>query len=393
MAVRLWAKWMLSKVSRDTASGQFIAEIDGLRFIAIFSVILFHLAGYLVQKTGRTPEYDPMAKLLYQGGFGVQLFFVISGAIIALPFAKAYLTGGTPPRLRQYFTRRLTRLEPPYIVNLVVVYLLTYLFAERANNLLPHLLASMGYLHNVTYGSMSTINSVAWSLEVELQFYLLAPLLTAFFMIRSKLARRAVVVGLIAIFSWLDFVITGSPRYDLSILSHAPFFLTGFLLIDLYLTEWNQQPEKSLAWDVLSVSAWLLIVVLLFQGRTGKLLLVVPVFVAYCGAFRGLWSNRLFCQPVIYTIGGMCYTIYLYHCQIISAFGRILLKSGFFHHAPLWIGITAASLILVPIILFISTLLFIFIEKPCMKKNWHLQLMEQWKIGTKARGAYDDGMP
>ena len=43
--------------------------------------------------------------------------------------------------------------------------------------LLPHLLASLGYVHNIVYGVPSTINVVAWSLEIEVQFYILAPAL------------------------------------------------------------------------------------------------------------------------------------------------------------------------------------------------------------------------
>ncbi|MBJ6801945.1 acyltransferase family protein [Geomonas propionica] len=380
MPLRRLAEWVVSRASRDTTSGLFLAEIDGLRFIAIMSVVLFHIAGYLEHMTGKHTPPEGMVKLLYQGAFGVQLFFVISGAVIALPFAKAHLDGNRPPRLRQYFTRRLTRLEPPYLINMVLVYLLLRLFGHHATNLSPHLLASAAYLHNVLYGTMSTINSVAWSLEIELQFYLLAPLFCRVFTLGSKVWRRALLVALIATFSALNQLMTNSPRYELALPGHIQFFFTGFLLIDVYLSDWKQQPRPTAAWDLVSLLCWPLMLALLVQGGAARAFAVIPLFLAYCAAFKGTWSNRFFCTPAIYTIGGMCYTIYLYHCQIITGFGRVLLDHDAVRNAPFGVVMLAASGLLLPLVLFFSTLLFIWIEKPCMRKNWHKDLLEQVRV-------------
>jgi len=369
--------WLLSKTSRDTSTGQFISEIDGLRFIAIFTVLIFHVFEYLSRKIDAHGD-NLLVKLISHGKIGVQLFFVISGFVIALPFAKGHFTGGKLPKIKQYFFRRLTRLEPPYIVNLVIMYLiLISVTSQKTIELFPHFLASLGYLHNIIYGRMSDINHVAWSLEIELQFYVMAPIVTTVFMIRSNMKRRGLLVAAIAAFSIMGFIIDNSARYSLSILSQAQFFLTGFLLVDVYLTEWNQKPIKSVQWDVVSVLAWLAIAALLFAGRSGMLFIMVPMFLAYCAAFKGTWSNRFFCNPIIYTIGGMCYTIYLYHAQMISAFGKLLLKTGILNNISFMSAIMVATLILVPFVLLLCSLFFIYIEKPCMKKGWYLQLYER----------------
>ena len=88
-------------------------------------------------------------------------------------------------------------------------------------------------------------------------------------------------------------------------------------------------------------------------------------------------GNRFFCHPLIYTIGGMCYTIYLYHYQIISAFGRLVIKSEIINHIPVWLSLVLFGLILIPITLMICTLLFVLIEKPCMKREWYLHLFKK----------------
>jgi peptidoglycan/LPS O-acetylase OafA/YrhL len=381
--MRRLIKWLVSKASRDTTSRQFIAEIDGLRFIAIFSVILFHLNWFITSKTGRSDEADFLTKFLSHGHIGVQLFFVISGFVIALPFAKGYLLNGRRPSLRQYLFRRLTRLEPPYIVNLLFRFaLLPLATADTFSDLLPHLLASMGYLHNIIYGSMSRINFVAWSLEIELQFYLLAPLITSVFMIRSKIGRRLLLVALIIIFPLIASALNGFPRVNLSILSAAHYFLTGFLLVDIYLIEWDQNPAKSWHWDLVSVLSWAAVVALLYQGAEESLI-VIPTFFAYVAAFKGVLSNRFFCQPVIYIIGGMCYTLYLYHYSVISAICRLLIRVEFLNQLPAWLEIIVAGLVIVPAILLSGALLFILIEKPCMKKDWHIKLLGRFKQGLE----------
>ena len=60
-------KSLLNKASRSTSTGQFIAEIDGLRFVAILSVFLFHMSGYVTNKTGQISNNDFLSnqKLLF----------------------------------------------------------------------------------------------------------------------------------------------------------------------------------------------------------------------------------------------------------------------------------------------------------------------------------------
>jgi len=377
--MRRGIKWLVSRASRDTTSGQFIAEIDGLRFIAIFSVILFHLNWFITSKTGRPEAGDIFTGFLSNGHIGVRLFFVISGFVIALPFAKGHLLNGKKPSLRQYFFRRLTRLEPPYIVNLLFRFcLLPLSTTDTFNGLFPHLLASIGYLHNMIYGTMSKINFVAWSLEIELQFYLLAPLVTSVFMIRSKVGRRVLLVLFIIILPLIAHALNGYPRVNLSILSAAHYFLAGFLLVDIYVIEWSQNPAKSWHWDMVSVLAWAAIVVLLYQDG-GEDFIVIPTFLAYAAAFKGVLSNRFFCQPGIYIVGGMCYTLYLYHYSVISSIGRLLIRVGFLNQLPVGLEIALAGLVIVPAVLLFGTIMFILVEKPCMKKDWHIRLMKRFK--------------
>ena len=101
-----------------------------------------------------------------------------------------------------------------------------------ASGLLPHLAASLVYMHNAIYSTMSTITPIAWSLEVEVQFYLLAPLLALIFMLRSGV-RKGVLIAAIIATSLLQYALELSK---LTLLGNLQYFLVGFLVLELRLT-------------------------------------------------------------------------------------------------------------------------------------------------------------
>ena len=106
--------WSLRRI---TSGSSWIPEIDGLRFIAIALVVLFHLAAQVSAKSHitftRHDWYAGLFAIFERGDIGVRIFFVISGFILGRPFARHYLLGHARPSLRSYYLRRITRLEPP----------------------------------------------------------------------------------------------------------------------------------------------------------------------------------------------------------------------------------------------------------------------------------------
>ncbi len=279
--------WLIDRISRVTSSGRFVREIDGLRFFAIAGVVFCHVNNDLI--AARPGRYDLRGEefwswLFQNGSVGVHLFFVISGFVLALPFAEHYLCKTRRPTLGRYLLRRLTRLEPPYFANLAVFALLRLiLLHESIHTTLPHLLASMFYVHNLVYRSSSTINQVAWSLEIEVQFYLLGPLMAKLFLVRGTHLRRLVIVGIGCLFAVGQSLIpVGSVLYSytqMSILYNIQFFLAGFLLVDIFLVTWKQQPARSVKWDILGTLAWIAMIPVLryrvFDGVVMPCLMVV----------------------------------------------------------------------------------------------------------------------
>jgi peptidoglycan/LPS O-acetylase OafA/YrhL len=369
---------LIGHLRRITTSGRFIPEVDGIRFIAIGAVILFHLNGYMLARVADAyPDHSTswLARLALHGDYGVQLFYVLSGFILGLPFARMHLLGGPPVRLRAYFLRRVTRLEPPYLLNLLLMFAALVLFkGASATVLAPHLAASAVYQHSLIYGEMSLINGVAWSLEVEIQFYVLVPLLTAVFTIRNAMARRSIIVAAI-VAAALVHLIPGAVlgRASMTILYFVGYFLAGFLLVDVYLVDWRERPTRHWRWDLVAIVAWSAICWTVQNALVAAFALPLLLVIAYASLFRGVAVRALLTHPVITTIGGMCYTIYLYHFVLLAAGGRFTMRlpmPGSYSGA-----LTVQLILLGPVVIVASAVLFLLVERPCMRRDWPQRLV------------------
>jgi peptidoglycan/LPS O-acetylase OafA/YrhL len=379
---------LTQKLSRVSVSTRFVPEIDGLRFFAIGSVVLYHLLGIVSVRQFATwqPErfaaYFPL-NWLTKGYFGVPLFFAISGFVLAMPFAEHYLHGREVLPLRSYYLRRLARLGPPYVLNLVFLFMVLISLGHLRFADWPHLLASICYVHDIAYGCQSTVNGVAWSLETEVQFYLVAPFLAAvLFRIPGKNVRRSILLGLILtasvaveIFMPADVDRWNGDAWRMSLLNYLQYFLVGFLLVDFYLCDWRGKPasENRWAWDTVGVLAWIFLWSNVAGGALSRVLLPPAMLLAYVAAFRGRWLNAIVRNPLVFTVGGMCYTIYLWHQPIMMTWGKFGLRWTWLTGAPLLLNVAIQFAIGTLLVVGVGCVLFALTERPFMRKEWYRQ--------------------
>jgi peptidoglycan/LPS O-acetylase OafA/YrhL len=379
---------LLAPFARVTGAARFIAEIDGLRFVAISTVLLFHLAVDLLAKAPERwaiPGAGLLRAVVMNGFHGVEIFFVVSGFVLSMPYAAHHLLGRPAIPLGAYLLRRLTRLEPPYLLSLAVMFaLLVVVKGQSASGLLPHLGASAVYLHNLVFREESPINNVAWSLEVEIQFYALVPLLSHLFAIRSKLLRRGTIAALAVASVLLEaFVLSPGQLAWLTVLRFGHFFLAGFLLADLYLTDWGERPAHTPAWDLVTLAGWpALVWTWTAFGREplpGEHPALLPAaafpvlaLLLAMAAFRGRWTSRLLSNPWLTAYGGMCYSIYLVHNPV---FGVVLrLTNGLSPFGAWEANFLLQALVVLPLASIPAAIFFLAIEKPCMRRDWPQRL-------------------
>lgn len=381
-----WNTNWLQAFRRTTSSGQYLAEIDGLRFLAIVPVLVQHLSERLLRSTSldaaswSAHEYSVF--LASRGTVGVFLFFAISGFILCLPFAKYWSdTERGSLNLKSYFLRRLTRLEPPYMIWMTVFFVVLLIKGTySATVLLPHYIASLFYLHNGVYDDYSWINPVAWSLEVEVQFYLLAPLLTFFFFsIRNKNIRRiTLIITVIAIITLQQVLPFHEMPWKASLAGQLQHFLAGFLLADFYLFDWKKTATKTnFFWDMIGLVALFTLPFTWSSDYLQSLLFSLALVLVLVAAFKGRLFKQFLQLPIIAIIGGMCYTIYLIHLPLMELLVKFTARLSFTeYHLP---NLLLQILLVFPVILVLSAFFFSWLEKPFMNKNWLQSLSFQPK--------------
>lgn len=377
-----WINRLPEKLKRITSGSAIIREIDGLRFIAIFTVIMQHLHERFIRYTSvqfptRIEEHgvpfdgNVVAFIATRGFIGVYIFFIISGFILALPFAKNILSGSTDLKLKKYYIRRLTRLEPPYLIWMTILFLSFVFFRNQGfSETLPHYLGSITYTHGIIFKDWSPFNPPTWTLEVEVQFYIMAPFLAwAFFSLKNKITRRITIVGFILIIMGIQQYFKFLPMY-LSIFPYLQYFLAGFILTDIYLCDWKDKIVKSSVYDYVALASLAIAIMVLdweydFEDRIAVLALL---FLFFYSVFKGNYVNKFFTNRWIMAIGGMCYTIYLIHLPLAEAFmmfTKNIQVTNFYS-----INFFAQALLFLPLLFVICSIGYLLFEKPFMNKDW-----------------------
>ena len=368
MSLPLSKKNWLEKFRRVTSSTQYLPEVDGLRFLAIFMVAIWmHTTHFIDEKFFSngliTDAY--WSNFIMEGGYGVSIFFMISGFILSLPFAKAHFNKNPDKKsisLKRYYLRRLIRLEPPYLIALIIFFIgnVWVLHKYSFDELLPHFFASAFYLHNTVYDSFSYVLPIAWSLEVEVQFYLLAPLLCCIYLVRSKYLRWAIFIAAI--------IASGIYNYQFIMGTVVKFFCCfgiGMLVTDLYCNK--EKFIKSPAWCFIIgiMSLFIIVFVPTLTSIVGYWLKFFVTTIFFYTVLTNERMKRIFSNKYLTIIGGMCYSIYLLHFGILSALGKLLQKTdgnlSNTAYLPLYFILFAFC------ILIISSIYFLLVEKPFMR--------------------------
>jgi peptidoglycan/LPS O-acetylase OafA/YrhL len=299
--------------------------LDGLRGIAIVAVLIFHF---------KTKPYLP------GGGFGVDLFFVLSGFLITTLLLEEWnATGGIS--LRRFYARRALRLLPAAIAFILVYAAIVLAFNDQSFTGQPGTSRTLTYVgYALTYSFNWPIAlgysappgfSHLWSLSVEEQYYLLWPALLLL-ILRSGIKPRAVLLlTLLAIASSsaLPFVLREATweriYYGSDFRAHE--LLVGSLLAQLYVfgylrVESLSKPPFRLALGTAAVVFLLIALVMsdrfLVMYRGGFVVLVVSCAILVLGAAfveDGIVA-RLLRSPILTYLGRRSYALYLWHMPI-----------------------------------------------------------------------------
>lgn len=181
-----------SQPQRDGARSQekdkkTIATLDGVRAIAALLVVSLHIDE--IAKVPWDVNKNPIAtSLAFFGRTGVDLFFVLSGFLLFMPYARALLFQETWPSARQFYLRRVFRIWPGYYFTLAVMILLFSRSYFQPSHW-PQLGLFLTFFMDSSQKTWQQIDGPFWTLATEWQFYLLLPLIAlAFSLVVKRIA-------------------------------------------------------------------------------------------------------------------------------------------------------------------------------------------------------------
>lgn len=243
-----------------------IAPLDGLRTMAIALVFLTHSAQHFESTTGQHLSMFNLPFIL-SGWIGVELFFVLSGYLIGLSLWKSIAENQTLD-IVIFFIKRSLRIWPIYFFYL---FLFSYVLKMRlgsGNSLWPEFVFLSNY-----FGESGIKGS--WSLAIEEQFYIFAPILLLIFRKNDLGFHRKIIVGLlifapIARLLQLYFVVgnLNPPVRDIIDHLYYPFHTDydGLLMGLLFSNIMTDYPEKLILF-LNKYKSWVLLILPIAVAR------------------------------------------------------------------------------------------------------------------------------
>jgi peptidoglycan/LPS O-acetylase OafA/YrhL len=201
---------LLGRLDHYTPSVYVLPGVDGIRALAVLLVFTFHAHAFAGGSDLSVFGVINLTPWLDRGFLGAQLFFVVSGFLLTLPWARAYYYRGNPISIRRFLRRRLLRIVPAYYVHLAVLFLALVpvvhsydflLSPEGGWNVLAHLSFAQFFLPSTATGV--GINGALWTLSIEAQFYLVLPLMAGLFLGRRMLIGLALALVVLMLWRYL----------------------------------------------------------------------------------------------------------------------------------------------------------------------------------------------
>ena len=333
-----------------------IQSLNGLRAIAIMLVIIWHITFGL-----NCPSFIyTTSQHLELGNSGIQLFFVVSGFLITGLLLKEKAETGSI-HLGRFYLKRLIKIFPVYFAYILVIAILKVTGIAKID--VKDFLAPVLFVSNF-FGS-NWLLAHSWTLSVEVQFYLILPLIFIF------LPRHYIfLIAVILLYDLFYFFIRLHPAsfaFRGLFLALPPVIFGSILSLALY-KNWFKKIHAVLMRPVFAFSLILSLIIFFprlyhparflrvpFDYIVSSLLMTIFLYYAVHCSTRN-WVYKILNNRLIVYIGLISYGIYIW-------------QQLFFAPAPLFTLYPAWAVFPFNVVLAISTglLSYIFIEKPFLR--------------------------
>jgi peptidoglycan/LPS O-acetylase OafA/YrhL len=189
------------------------SALDSLRGLSTILIVVYHISfvsGYTVAHANSSGAYIDRLNI------GVAIFFVLSGFLIFRPFAHSLIHGSPLPKTRNYYLKRAARILPGYWLALFVLAGLDALTIVNTSGFIRNVFI----VHSFTEHNVFTGIRQAWTLTVEMSFYVVVPAFAFVFVRQTK--RRDGPVSVSTLLKALSFLFVGT--YVFRVVTHHSHF-------------------------------------------------------------------------------------------------------------------------------------------------------------------------
>ena len=345
--------------------------VDGLRGVAALVVAVGHIIGMVPPDHPVAPIWraDLEHLLLWPWLFGkpmVSLFIMLSGFTLYWSEESRVANRRSPSTLRDYWWRRLWRIAPTYYLSfafgLLVTLGLTRSLVKPSPSLdtstpvtLGGLLAHLGFVHNLSRDWIYQANPPLWSIAVEIQLYLLLPVI---FMLTRRFSIYAIAPAMVVAVYGLN------QAVNIPVFSLIEHFLVGAIVAHV-LRRNTVNPRPALTVAVTAIILGLLRIPFL-SGRPDQLVWLVG-FAALIVGLYGVRTDRWnpLTRPTVLWIGARSYSLYAVHFPIALLTWAAISRTGWERPFLLVTEIATGTCLSI----LAAAVAYRFIEKPALLKS------------------------
>lgn len=367
--------------------------LDGLRGIAASMIVVHHaFSSNIARFFNSHGMHFPGLLWLNLTQSGVDLFFVLSGVVLLRP----YLRKERKFKVTEYFKRRAKRIYPPYLFALLFA-----AFVIWFNNTYPTwynekgMRASFSWLETLKEAAIINFdgkyyNLAWWSLQIEILFYILAPLVVFVFPRQEKINNRVLVftifftlvtVLLLQLFCTYYVASFYSINYNVSAIGKFIEYPVCFLL-GVFLATKDFSLRHAL---LFIVSGFIFIAGGIMLIKTSLLYFSVihsGFGLVYAGiitlAFNRQSLKKFLSKPGMIWLGERSYSLFLIHFSVFYLTDNVV--SHFTSGRSAWYGILTRG-IGIPAALFAAMVLFYFVERRQARGLLTGKLFWPWQAG------------
>ncbi len=420
-----------------------IDVLDGIRALAIALIFWFHLW----QQSWLTPYWQTPVWLqslglpqvvsfdfLPRSGFlMVDLMLLLSAFCLFLPHARRAVYGDPVPSIGRFYQKRLCRILPPYYLSVLCIFFFVALPSgayasvnEGATDLISTLTFTQTFFPNVLLGTK--LNGVLWTAAVEMQFYLIFPLLAVCFRKRPLITyctMTAVSLTYLHLFALnnpdsLRVTLNQLPGF-FGVFANGMLFAYGYVWLSTRITRkpWLSAMSTAIALVLIYIITCMQKAapsanpVQVWQAENRYVLSLVFGLFIFFSALAARWYRFLFSNRIMVFFAAISYNVYIWHQWLAVKFKQWRVPFWEGEQPPNFTGDRAwqwqYTLLVIAVTLLLAVILTYLFERPLNKRllavSWNqpsprkraMRAISEWDDPSKspppnewARGPMDE---